>query len=104
MRIAISSRVGRKRSGKIVVLFALILPVLLGMTGLVIDGGMLLAAHRQARNAADAAALAAALDLLNGKSLATAQATATTFVHSYNNLSKATVTTRLPTSGPYSGN
>ena len=94
----------RKRPGKVLVLFALLLPVLLGMTGLVIDGGMMLAAHRQARNAADAAALAAAKDLLAGKSLATAQATATTFVQNYNSLARATVTANVPSTGPYAGN
>src|SRR5207302_10170033 len=98
MRIHSSSRATQKRSGKILVLFALLLPVLLGMTGLVIDGGMVLAAHRQARNAADAAALAAAKDLLSGKSLATAQATAKTSVQSYNSLAKATVTPNDPSS------
>ena len=100
-----SPRPGRKRSGKILVLFALLLPVLLGMVGLSIDGGMLLGAHRQTRNAADAAALAAAKDLLGGKSVATAQATASSFVKSYNGLSSATVTTNIPpTTGPYAGN
>src|SRR5438128_10845740 len=52
-----------KRPGKVLVLFAFLLPMLLGTTGLVIDTGLLLAAHRQAQNAADAAALAAALQL-----------------------------------------
>jgi Flp pilus assembly protein TadG len=100
-----SPRPGRKRSGKILVLLALLLPVLLGMVGLSIDGGMLLGAHRQTRNAADAAALAAAKDLLGGKSVATAQATATSFVQTYNGLSSATVTTNIPpVTGPYAGN
>ena len=54
------------RSGKTLVMFAILLPVLLGMTGLVIDGGLLMAAHRQVQNAADAAALAAAMDKYRG--------------------------------------
>src|SRR5947208_16875196 len=92
----VSPRPGRKRPGKILVLSALLLPVLLGMVGLSIDGGMMLGTHRQARNAADAAALAAAKDLLGGKTVATAQATASTFVKSYNGLGTATVTTNIP--------
>ena len=99
-------RPGRRRPGKILVMFALLLPALLGMTGLVIDGGLLMAAHRQAQNAADAAAMAAAMDKLRGKANATATATATTFVKDpqYNNLPNATLAINIPpTSGPYAG-
>src|SRR5262249_39985373 len=54
-----------------------------------IDGGLLLAAHRQAQNAADAAALAAARDKLAGRSDSTALATANTYIQQYNGLSGA---------------
>jgi hypothetical protein len=54
------------RDGKILVTFVLVLPVLLGIVGLVIDAGRLMAAHRHAQNAADSAALAAAQSLLRG--------------------------------------
>lgn len=99
-------RPGRRRSGKVLVLLALLLPALLGMAGLVIDGGLLMAAQRQAQNAADAAALAAAMDKLRGKADSTATATATTFVKDaqYNNLPNATLALNTPpTSGPYAG-
>lgn len=87
------------RKGAILVWFALILTVLLGMVGLVIDGGLMMATQRQAQNAADAGALAAAYDLMFGKSTAAAA----TFV-GYNGLSDATtVVHNPPTSGPYSG-
>ena len=56
------------RKGAILVWFALIFVVMLGMMGLVIDAGLLMAAQRQAQNAADAAALAAAHDLMLGRS------------------------------------
>jgi hypothetical protein len=63
---------------------ALILIVLLGMVGLVIDAGLCMASQRQAQNAADAGALAAAMDILMGKNTTQATATAVTFVKSYN--------------------
>jgi Flp pilus assembly protein TadG len=85
---AASRAAGRTRPGTTTVLFVLLVPVLLGMTGLVIDGGLVLAAQRQAQNAADAAALAAAFDKYRGASDATALATANTFLAS-NGLSGA---------------
>jgi Flp pilus assembly protein TadG len=86
-------------------MFALLLPLLLGMVGLSIDGGLLLATYRQAQNAADAAATAAAMDLLRGKSSSTAQATGATYVQTYNSMSSATVTVNIPpASGSYTGN
>jgi Putative Flp pilus-assembly TadE/G-like len=50
----------RRRRGQTLVLFALSLPVLLLMAGLVIDGGYAFAQRRVAQNAADMSALAAA--------------------------------------------
>ena len=81
---------GPHRPGKTLVMFALLLPLLLGMVGLSIDSGLLLATYRQAQNAADAAALAAAYDLYNGKTAAVAKATGATYVQgaSYNNMSR----------------
>lgn len=93
-----------RRTGAVLVLVAILIPVLLGAVGLVIDAGLLTAAHRQARNAADAAVLSAAVDLMRGRSPTTATATATAFVHSYNGLPAATVTLQSPPlSGPYVG-
>src|SRR5687768_13779480 len=99
MRIALSTPPGRrKRSGKVLVMFALLLPILLGMVGLVIDGGRLMAAHRQAHNGADAAALAGALERLRGRSVAAARTTATRYATTYNGLDGATVTVNIPPS------
>src|SRR5262249_18089577 len=78
-----------ERSGKTLVVFVLLLPVLVGWVGLTIDGGLLLWEHRQAQNAADAAALAAARDKLAGRSDSTALATANTYIQQYNGLSGA---------------
>ena len=87
---------GPNRRGHTLVMFALILPLLLGMVGLAIDSGLLLATYRQTQNAADAGALAAAVDLFNSKTTATAQATGTSYVQTYNNMSGATVTINIP--------
>src|SRR5207237_7140365 len=85
----LSRNAGPRRPGKILVLFVLLLPVLLGMVGLVVDTGLMMAAHRQAKNAADAAALAAAMDLMLGGSGSSATAAAQTFVQQYNGLASA---------------
>jgi hypothetical protein len=70
----------RFRRGAILVKVALLMPILIGMLGLVIDAGLLMAAQRQAQNAADAAALAAAMDRVRGRPDADAQATADDFI------------------------
>lgn len=78
---AIPSRcAGRKRPGKALALFVMLAPVLIGMTGLVVDAGLLMAAQRQAQNAADAAALAAAYQKLRGASDSAALTDANTFL------------------------
>ena len=91
-----SKHPGASRSGKALVMFALLMPVLLGMIGLTVDGGLMLVVYRQTQNAADAAALAAAVDLLKGKSSGVATTTAQTYVQTYNNMSTATVTVNTP--------
>jgi len=84
-------------------MFALLTPPLLGMVGLIIDGGLMLVTYRQTQNAADAAALAAAVDLIHGNSIAIASTTGTTYVQTYNNMTGANVTITVPDSGPHSG-
>src|SRR5436309_5488756 len=102
------------RAGKVLVLFVLLLPILVGWVGLVIDTGLLLAGHRQAQNVADAAALAAALDKFRGASDASATATANKFVQDYNGQSgsptlvlnggNANAVNIPPIQGPHAGN
>src|SRR5262249_7784167 len=102
------------RSGKVLMLFVLLLPILVGWVGLVIDAGLLLAAHRQAQTRADGAVLAAAMDKLRGASDATATATANKFVQNYNghsdsptlvlNAGSANAVNIPPSQGPYAGN
>src|SRR5690242_19816314 len=73
-------RTHQRRRGVTLILFAILAPVLVGMVGLVVDAGLLMAASRQAQNAADAAALGAAMDLYRGSASSTALATANSFI------------------------
>jgi Flp pilus assembly protein TadG len=99
-----SNRHFRRRSGKVLALLVLLLPVLLGLTGLVIDGGLLLSDGRNLQSIADAAATTAAFDLLQGKSSAEATAAAIAAVQIDNELPDAQVTVHIPPStGPYAG-
>jgi hypothetical protein len=89
-----------RRAGSVVVWCAFLLPVLVAMVGLTVDGGLMLAAYREAQNAADAGAMAAAMDLMLGKPIPTAQATGQAFVTDaqHNNLANATVVVNIPPS------
>jgi len=94
----------QRKSGAILVWFALLLPLLLGMTGLVIDGGLLMASHRQLQNSVDAASLAAADDLLNELGESEARTTAKNFVLTHHDLGNATVDIHIPpANGVYAG-
>src|SRR5271168_2926002 len=91
----------RSHSGKVLVMFALLLPMLLGIVGLVIDCGLLMVAQREAQNAADAAAMAAAMAELaqQGEPHRAAMA----LVASYNGLSAGALSTfnHPPAAGPH---
>jgi Flp pilus assembly protein TadG len=100
MRLAVSGR-RRARAGKTLTLVALLLPALCGMIGLVIDVGVMLTIRRQAQNAADGAARAAAAERVAGGSDADALVAAQTYVRSYNQLPGATVVLNSP---PLTGN
>ncbi|MGV2335021.1 MAG UNVERIFIED_CONTAM: Tad domain-containing protein [Planctomycetaceae bacterium] len=56
----------RNRFGYVMILVAMLLPLLIGIVGLTIDGGLLLAAHERAQNIADATARSVANALKNG--------------------------------------
>lgn len=63
-----SRRVGAPlRSGKVLVLFAVLLPAMLAVVGLVLDGGILQGTYRRTQHVADAAATAAARALQRGE-------------------------------------
>ena len=61
MRLPFHSR--RSESGQILMMSAVLLPVLLGMTGMAVDVGGYASHRRQLQNAADSIALAGAREL-----------------------------------------
>jgi hypothetical protein len=94
-----------ERAGKILVAVMVILPALLGMLALVIDGNGLMSQSEQMQQQADAAAEAAAMDLLQGAGSAAATATANTYVTNYNGAANAGVEVKIPPQdGAYIGN
>ncbi|MEX0702380.1 MAG: pilus assembly protein TadG-related protein [Planctomycetales bacterium] len=94
----------RGRRGKVLVLFAIALPMLFGMLGLVVDGGLLFAERRSMQQVADAAATAAARTLASGGSPAEARAGATNLVKIRNGLAEANVAVHIPPiSGDHAG-
>lgn len=103
------ARQTRERRGAILVKVAILMPVLIGMMGLTIDAGFLMSSKRQVQNAADAAAMAAAMDLMRGKSAESALATANRYVQTENGLSEApplvvgSTFNIGPKSGPHQG-
>ena len=106
-RFSATKRKGRlqRRAGTILVLVALIMAVLAGMVGVVLDGGQLMNSHRQCQNAADAGATAAAMELLRGRSNGQAAGAATVFVQQYNGMGNATVAVSIPpATGAHAGN
>ena len=66
----------RSRRGTVAVLVALLLPVMIGVTAVGLDGGLLFLQRRQAQSIADAAALAGAYSLYSGANFSTAQSAA----------------------------
>ncbi len=61
--IRVSSARSVAERGQIAVMYALLLPVLIGLVGLVIDGGQAMVHYRRGQVALDSAALAAATQL-----------------------------------------
>jgi Flp pilus assembly protein TadG len=94
-----------RREAKVLVLMAILLPVLCGMVGLVVDSSLLMSSYRNLQQVSDAAATAAAMALSNGATTADAAAQAVTCVNTTNGLTNANVTVNIPpSSGPYAGN
>ncbi|HZW30871.1 MAG TPA: pilus assembly protein TadG-related protein [Isosphaeraceae bacterium] len=61
------------RRGIVAVLVAVLMPVVIGVMALTLDGGLLYLQRRQAQSVADAAALAGAYQLYNGSNFSVAQ-------------------------------
>jgi hypothetical protein len=104
----------QRRRGTVAVLVAISLIVIIGITAIAVDGGLLLDQRRRAQSAADTAALAAAEDLyynyfsgqgLDPNNTAQKSALANAAANGYNNDGvTSTVTVNIPpSSGPYAG-
>lgn len=92
------------RHGKVLVLFAVLLPAMLAVVGLVLDGGILQDTYRRTQHVADAAATAAAGKLRDGRPVADAVDEARRVVMTLNGHTAATVNVKSPPqSGNYSG-
>lgn len=111
-RVVISARSFRgparprgRREAKVLVLLAILLPVLCGMVGLVVDGSLLMSSYRNLQQVSDAAATTAATALSNGATVAAATSQAATSVNTWNGLPDASVVVNIPPStGPHAGN
>ena len=93
-------------SGAVLIYTGLIVAVLLGFGGLAVDAGMWYATKRSAQSAADAAAIAGALEVARGSSPATVETKAKDDAerNGYSDASGATVTiNNPPASGPSTG-
>src|SRR5436309_1220490 len=93
----------RAERGQILVFMVLLIPILLGMTGMAIDVGLGISDRRGAANAADAAALAGAGVRLQGGTVAAAKAEALSYA-SKNGFAASTLTVNIPpTTGSHVG-
>jgi hypothetical protein len=98
--------------GVVVVLFALILPCMIGLMALIVDGGIVMSSHRKLQNASDTVALSVANRFFRGVSqsdcLTYAQELRTTNFSSSSPVSwnRGTIDTinNPPLTGPYAGN
>lgn len=99
-------RFTKQEHGAIAVMFALMLPVIVGLIGLGVEVGLWYSVKRNLQGAADAAAIAAAYEISDGSSSATIASTAESDAsrNGYNT-SIGTITVNIPpTSGSYTTN
>jgi hypothetical protein len=89
-------RFRRRRAAKILVLLAVSVPALVGVVGLVFDGGMMASEQRRLQHAVDAAAVAAAMTLRTGGSTTASTAAAVDAVTVHNELPAAVVNVHIP--------
>ena len=90
-----------RRGGKILVLFAVLLPTLFAFASLVLDSGLMMLDSRRMQHAADAAATAAALQLVEGND---PHAAAVAYVLEFNGMPEAEVAVfHPPSQGAFAG-
>ncbi len=92
------------RAGKVLVFFVALLPALIGVLGVMLDGSIMIAADRDLQGLADAAATVAAKEYQLTGSVQDAIDRATEFVQVHNGLATANVAVNIPpTTGDYAG-
>jgi len=89
-------RQSKRRPGKVIVMLALTISAIFGITGLVFDIGLQSLDNQKVKHAADAAATAGMLVLQQGGTAASATATAQSCIHDWNQLADAKVTVNIP--------
>ncbi|MGE3317210.1 MAG: pilus assembly protein TadG-related protein, partial [Planctomycetaceae bacterium] len=83
---------------------AVILPILCGFVGLVVDSSMMMVEYRSLQHATDCAATAAAMALYRGDSAAVARNAAIECIRDRNGFASAIIDVNIPPiSGPYAG-
>ena len=103
----ILTRLADDRRGVIIIMFALMLPIMLGFIGLAVEVSLWFVKHRELQSAADAAAIAGSYELQDGNSTATIT-TVSTAEATQNGLdtgSGDTITVNVPpSSGAFTAN
>jgi hypothetical protein len=95
----------KSQSGQSLIILAVSFVVLLGFSGLAIDGGILYSDRRHAQNAADAGALAGALAILqSGNPISTAFARVADNDYDNDGVRNWVEVHNPPIDGPYAGN
>jgi Flp pilus assembly protein TadG len=104
--VSVSKRKTRPERGQALIIVVLAIIALAGMAGLVIDGGNVFLDRRNAQNAADAAALSAALTRSRGGQNASGAALSSAAENGYNNNGSSNIVEvhYPPASGPYKNN
>ena len=95
-------RFARDERGVSAIIFALILPMLIGMVGIAVEIGLWFEQKRDLQSAADAAAMAAAFEMVEGNSAATMQTVgaASSALNSFTDGVDGTVTINWPPLAP----
>src|SRR5262245_36200723 len=95
-------RFSRDQAGSYAIIFALLLPVLVGIAGLGTEGSLWFMTHRSLQNAADSAAFSGATSGASGSTLFTEAAAVSAAYGFANGVDSVTVTVnRPPTTGNY---
>ena len=90
-----------RRSGKALLFLTMTIPVIFGITGLVVDIGLMSVDDQKLTHASDAAATAGMLTIQQGGSNASAAAIASSCIQNWNGMGAASVTVNIP---PLQGN